>query len=789
MLLLSFGAIAFSEIGGGSSAFAQEPNTPTPGLTGGDFVVQSLDVDYYLTTDTGKVGGRAKLKVVEKYVVEFGVAGKSTAHGMERVILDQAKLDNGTQWTMNPQIVSTVPVVPTSQIVKGDDGITLRLGSASAIANGIQEYTITYTLDDVVITSGIQTSTIQGWKSEGDSFYLKVNGDAWKAPFKQINATVHLPQYLADQLDTTSAHPHDCWNGTTSRQDETECEHQIIPPSNATNNETLMTFDSTQEIPKLTSFTFAVGFKDGVFANPPAKRQGGFNLLQNWIFLLALIGIGLLAHPLLYPAITTIINKRKIGIYAAQFTPDIQIDGKEYTITPAMAASLYDIKDKLTPSILDLGLRDVFEFGGKDDAKYINVHEDKIKSTELEKYETSIIRGFLTVVSTDVDPRNFMEKAGDAVKSAKQKITGDNLGEDYTGEAGSLNSKPSIVGVKLSEFHKSKNAKASGSYFQNAKDEIFALADQLKYRKKITGKLSAIFFIIAVLAGAILYFFDSLTSFGNEGVMILGAIIAVFLFVIPEFLLYNIARWSWTLMWMFIVFAVLPIVGLIILTFIGEGVPSFFTPQYIIPFILICIGLAVGIYFIGRKSLQIALDGTKKEYVYTEQGLVVMRWLEGLREFMNFTEADRIKLMQSPQGARKFMQDGTVDEKTGKQVEKGDLAYLKLYNQLLPYAVVFGIEKKWNEAIRLKMAGDVTFGMYASIMAWDSFSRSIYNSTYYTRSHFMQSKLNAQAAQMLKTAATVAAAASSGSSSGHSRSGHSSSGSSGGIGGGGGGSW
>ncbi|MFJ6653765.1 DUF2207 family protein [Microbacterium sp. NPDC091313] len=62
--------------------------------------------------------------------------------------------------------------------------------------------------------------------------------------------------------------------------------------------------------------------------------------------------------------------------------------------------------------------------------------------------------------------------------------------------------------------------------------------------------------------------------------------------------------------------------------------------------------------------------------------------LAGLRIFIEWAEADRIRMLQSPQGAERT----PVDAGDAGQV-------LRLYERLLPYAVVFGQEKQWAERL------------------------------------------------------------------------------------------
>ncbi|MGK3951543.1 DUF2207 domain-containing protein [Microbacterium sp. I2] len=58
--------------------------------------------------------------------------------------------------------------------------------------------------------------------------------------------------------------------------------------------------------------------------------------------------------------------------------------------------------------------------------------------------------------------------------------------------------------------------------------------------------------------------------------------------------------------------------------------------------------------------------------------------LLGLKQFIEWAEADRIRMLQSPEGAERV----PVDTDDPRQM-------LRLYETLLPYAVVFGQEKQW----------------------------------------------------------------------------------------------
>ncbi|HSX00938.1 MAG TPA: DUF2207 domain-containing protein [Candidatus Saccharimonas sp.] len=72
----------------------------------------------------------------------------------------------------------------------------------------------------------------------------------------------------------------------------------------------------------------------------------------------------------------------------------------------------------------------------------------------------------------------------------------------------------------------------------------------------------------------------------------------------------------------------------------------------------------------------------------TAQGVQLRSYLQGLKLYIGMAEAERLRVLQSPHG-----------ELTEK-VDVGDSTQLiKLYEQLLPYAMLFGLEKDWAKAL------------------------------------------------------------------------------------------
>ena len=76
--------------------------------------------------------------------------------------------------------------------------------------------------------------------------------------------------------------------------------------------------------------------------------------------------------------------------------------------------------------------------------------------------------------------------------------------------------------------------------------------------------------------------------------------------------------------------------------------------------------------------------------------------LEGLRQYLALAEADRLRMLQSPSGADLL----TTDAATAAGVPEADapLARFHLHERLLPYAVLFGLEREWIAKLQLDRA-------------------------------------------------------------------------------------
>lgn len=72
--------------------------------------------------------------------------------------------------------------------------------------------------------------------------------------------------------------------------------------------------------------------------------------------------------------------------------------------------------------------------------------------------------------------------------------------------------------------------------------------------------------------------------------------------------------------------------------------------------------------------------------VLTDKGLAMYRYLVGLKLYIEVAEKKRLQMLQSPEGAEKVSVD--VHDK---------VQLIKLYERVLPYAILFGQERQWTK--------------------------------------------------------------------------------------------
>ena len=76
-------------------------------------------------------------------------------------------------------------------------------------------------------------------------------------------------------------------------------------------------------------------------------------------------------------------------------------------------------------------------------------------------------------------------------------------------------------------------------------------------------------------------------------------------------------------------------------------------------------------------------------WVRTDAAVALYRYVMGLKLYISVAEEERLKLLQSPEGAEKVHVSDATEPKQ----------LVKLYEKVLPYAVLFGQEKQWNRQL------------------------------------------------------------------------------------------
>lgn len=112
---------------------------------------------------------------------------------------------------------------------------------------------------------------------------------------------------------------------------------------------------------------------------------------------------------------------------------------------------------------------------------------------------------------------------------------------------------------------------------------------------------------------------------------------------------------------------------------------------------------AIATFVVGIVASAIALVALlvslPRRAVLTPQGAETREYLLGVREYIRLAEADRIRMLQSYSGAERRT-DGTVD-------------VIVLYERLLPYAMLFGMEREWGQVLAVQYERDgITPGWY-----------------------------------------------------------------------------
>lgn len=117
------------------------------------------------------------------------------------------------------------------------------------------------------------------------------------------------------------------------------------------------------------------------------------------------------------------------------------------------------------------------------------------------------------------------------------------------------------------------------------------------------------------------------------------------------------------------------------------------------------------VVLIAGVLVVIVIGGLVARKPLTALGAETRDHLAGLEEFIEWAEADRIRMLQSPGGAERR----PIDVSDPRQM-------LQLYEPLLPYAVVFGQEKQWADRLAVLYDSTGTPGWYVGTSGFSAAS-------------------------------------------------------------------
>ena len=100
--------------------------------------------------------------------------------------------------------------------------------------------------------------------------------------------------------------------------------------------------------------------------------------------------------------------------------------------------------------------------------------------------------------------------------------------------------------------------------------------------------------------------------------------------------------------------------------------------------------------FAAVASFILAALFARKPSRLTEKGAERHDYLRGIKLYLEVAEEDRIRMLQSPEGAERVEVRGGVGT-----VDRVQL--VKLYERLLPFAVIWGVEKEWMDQLAVRM--------------------------------------------------------------------------------------
>ena len=286
-----------------------------------DFTITSFQSDQTLS----KSDAQGSLHIIEQISVRF----TDNNHGIIRAIPNEY---NSRPLNFHLNSITSRSGAPTGISQSYADGnVVLKIGDPSRTVTGDQEYTIDYTVRNVI-----------SFYSDHDELYWDVNGDQWGQPTTVVKVNLHLPSGLSLSSDVPQ-----CFGGAYSQVQQNCVISQTEDGISAT----------TSNLPPNQTLTYVVGLTKGFFQPETTSEK----LRDNATPLLALIALPL---AIIAGSFTwwwrNGRDAKGRGVIVPEYNPPKDM-------TPLQAGTLLDFKTDnrdITATIIDLAVR-----------KYLRIHE------------------------------------------------------------------------------------------------------------------------------------------------------------------------------------------------------------------------------------------------------------------------------------------------------------------------------------------------------------------------------------------------------------------------------
>jgi len=105
--------------------------------------------------------------------------------------------------------------------------------------------------------------------------------------------------------------------------------------------------------------------------------------------------------------------------------------------------------------------------------------------------------------------------------------------------------------------------------------------------------------------------------------------------------------------------------------------------------------LLIPVMIVGTVAFFVTAIASVRPLLYTDKGIEAHEYLQGMKMYLTLAEKDRLRYLQSPTGA--------------DRVDAGNnLEMIKLYEKLLPWAVMWGVEDQWVKELEVRVAAEPT---------------------------------------------------------------------------------